>query len=42
MSQEKYNPELKWGAPTSSYEDAKAISKLVQKNKDEKAEGNKD
>jgi len=39
MSEEKYNPELKWGAPTSSYEDAKTISKMVKKIENEKSKG---
>jgi len=31
MSEEKYNPESKWGAPTSSYDDAMAIKKALEK-----------
>ena len=29
--EEKYDPELKWGAPTSSYEDSMEIKKLIAK-----------
>jgi hypothetical protein len=30
---EQYNPEDKWGAPTSSYEDAQKIKKLIEQGK---------
>lgn len=30
---EEYNPEDKWGAPTSSYEDAQKIKKLIEQGK---------
>ena len=32
----------KWGAPTSSYEDAQSIKKFVKKMKDQKAQDHKD
>ena len=32
----------KWGAPTSSYEDAQSIKKFVKKMKDQKAQDQKD
>jgi len=30
MTNKDYNPEDKWGAPTSSYEDAKTMSNFLE------------
>lgn len=34
MSEEKYDASAKWGAPTSSYDDAKTISNFLKAQKD--------
>jgi len=38
MNKETKDTTGKWAEPTSSYEDAKAISRLVKKVKDQKAQ----
>jgi hypothetical protein len=34
MSEQKYDASAKWGAPTSSYEDAKAMSNFLKAQKE--------
>lgn len=42
MSKETKDTTGKWAEPTSSYEDAMAIKRLVKKIKDQKAQDQKD
>jgi hypothetical protein len=37
MTDKQYDPNSKWGAPTSSYEDAKSISKFLKAAKEKEA-----
>jgi hypothetical protein len=37
MTNKDYNPEDKWGAPTSSYEDAKTMSNFLKAAKEKEA-----
>lgn len=34
MSEKKYDANAKWGSPTSSYEDAKAMSNFLKSQKE--------
>ncbi|WP_217810132.1 hypothetical protein [Salibaculum griseiflavum] len=38
MTEDNKDASRKWGDPTSSYEDAMAIKRLVEKLKDQKAQ----
>ena len=42
MTKDAKDASGKWSDPTSSYDDAKAISRLVKKVKDQKAQDQKD
>lgn len=42
MTEDKKDASSKWGDPTSSYEDAMAIKKMVEKVKDQKAQDQKE
>lgn len=42
MTKDAKDTSGKWSAPTSSYEDAMAIKRLVKKVKDQKAQDQKD
>jgi hypothetical protein len=42
MTEDNKGASRKWGDPTSSYEDAMAIKKMVEKLKDQKSEDEKE